>query len=223
MRGQTELPAVAIALVLLTSVLALGMSAADSALSSADRPTLEQQAAVGLSEQLTAPSANVTTRANTFDAAALTNLSVDSLESAYGADPNHDLRIRLDGETLVESGDPTGGTTINRLVIVERCTTTTLVPAFEDNRTVTLPQRTATASVDIDPPATTTVERLWANDRLLLQNSSGLRGVSRISLSPFETERLRFEALGPLPPGAVEITHDRIQTEKQTLEVTVDA
>lgn len=223
MRAQTELPAVAIALVLLTSVLMLGIGAADSALSRADRPSLEQQAAVGLSEQLTAPSTNVTRRANTLDAAVLANLSARSLESEYGADPDHDIRIRVDDETQVESGDPTGGTTIDRLVVVERRSETTLVPTFEDNRTVTLPQRTATAMVEIDPPATTTVERLWANDRLLLQNSSGIRGVSQISLSPFETERLRFEALGPLPPGSIEITHERVQTEKQILEVTVDA
>lgn len=223
MRGQTELPAVAIALALLTSVLVLGIGAADSALSSADRSALEQQAAVGLSEQLTAASANVTNRANTLDAAALDNLTHRRLESEYGADPSHDIRIRLGGEKLVESGDPTGGTTIDRLVVVERRTETTLVPTFDDNRTVTLPQRTSTARVTIDPPATTIVERLRVNNRVLLQNSSGLWGVFQVSLSPFETERLRFEALGPLPPGSVEITHDRIQTEKRTLEVTVDA
>lgn len=223
MRGQIELPAVAIALVLLTSVLVLGIGAADSALSRADRPALEQQAAVGLSEQLVAPSANVTRRANTFDATALANLSASGLESAYGADPDHSIRIRIGEKTLVESGDPTGGTTIDRLVVVERRTTNTLTPVFDDNRTVTIPQRTSTVAVELDPPASTTVERLRADDRVLLQNASGLRGVYQLSLSPFETEQLRFEALGPLPPGSVEITHDRIRTEKRTLEVTVDA
>ncbi|MFT4946857.1 MAG: hypothetical protein ACI8TL_001094 [Natronomonas sp.] len=223
MRAQIELPATAISLVLLTSVFVLGIGAADSALSSADRPALEQQAAVGLSEQLTAPTADVTRRANTLDARALANLSVTALESEYGADPDHGIRIRLGGETLIESGDATGGTTIDRLVVVERRTKHTLVPTFEDNRSVTLPQRTSTATVTIDPPTTTTVERLRADDRVLLQNSSGLRGSYRVSLSPFETERLRFEALGPLPPGSVKIIRDRIQTEKQTLGVTVDA
>jgi len=223
MRGQTELPAVGIALVLLTTTLVLGIGAADSALSRADRPALEQQAAVELSEQLTAQRASVTTRPNTLDEATLANLSIDSLESRYGADPAHDIRVRLGGEILVESGNPSGGTTMERLVVVERRTETTLVPDFEDNRTVTLPQRTSTVLVEIDPPSTTTVERLRADDRVLLQNSSGLRGTYQLSLSPFETERLRFEALGPLPTGSVELTYDRIQTEKQTLEVTVNA
>jgi len=222
-RAQTELPAVGIALVLLTSVLVLGIGAADSALSSTERPALEQQAAVGLSEQLTAPSANVTRRANTLDPASLTNLTVGTLESQYGASPDHDIRLRLDGETLLESGDPTGGTTIARLVIVEHRTANTRVPELDGNRTVTLPQRAVAPTVEIDPPANTTVQRVRADDRLLLQNSSGLDGAYDLSLSPFETEQLRFEALGPLPAGSVEITHDRIETEKQTLEVTVDA
>jgi hypothetical protein len=221
-RAQTELPAVGIALVLLTGVLVLGIGAADSALSSADRPTLEQQAAVGLSEQLTAPSANVTRRANTLDPGALANLSVARLESAYGANPGHDIRIRLDGETLVQTGDTTGGTTIERLVVVEHRTTNTLVPALAENRTVTLPQRASAPTIGIDPPATTTVKQVWADDRLLLRNSSGLDGFFQLSLSPFETEQLDVRALGPLPTGSVTITHDRIETEKQILEVTVD-
>jgi hypothetical protein len=222
-RAQTELPAVGIALVLLTSVLVLGIGAADSALSSAERPALEQQAAVGLSEQLTAPGANVTRRANTLDPETLANLSVANLESRYGANPDHEIRVRLDGETLVQSGEPTGGTTIERLVIVEHRTTNTLAPALDDNRTVTLPQRVTSPTVEIDPPPNTTVQRVRADDRLLLQNSSGLDGIYQLSLSPFETEQLRFEGLGPLPVGSVELTHDRIETEKRTLEVTVDA
>lgn len=223
MRAQTELPAVGIALVLLTSVLVLGIGAADSALSSAERPALEQQAAVGLSEQLTAPGANVTRRANTLDPAALANLTVAGLHTQYGANPDHEIRVRLDGETLVQSGDPTGGTTIERLVIVEHRTTNTLVPELDDNRTVTLPQRAVAPTVEIDPPSNTTVQRVRADDRVVLQNSSGIDGVYPLSLSPYETEQLRFDALGPLPVGSVEITHDRIETEKRTLEVTVDA
>lgn len=222
MRAQTELPAVAIALVLLTSVFVLGMGAADSALSSADRPALEQQAAVSLSDELTAASANVTRRPNVLDRQLITNLTLDDLESEYGVDSSHDVRVRLGAETLVSSGDPTGGTSITRLVVIEHRTQNRLVPVFENNRTVTLPQRATSPTVEIDPPASTTVRRVYANERVLLQNSSGIDGRHQLSLSPFETEQLRFEALGPLPPGSVEIVHDRIETEKTTLEVTVD-
>ncbi|MXR50714.1 hypothetical protein GRX03_03710 [Halovenus sp. WSH3] len=223
MRAQTELPAVAIALVLLTSVFVLSLGAADSALSSADRPALERQAAVSLSEALTAPGAHVTRRASVLDNRTVANLSVEDLETRYGASPDTDVRIRLGGETLIESGDPTGGTSITRLVVVERRTRNRLVPTFADNRTVTLPQRATAPVVDIDPPRQTTVRRVYADEQILLENRSGIEGVNKLSLSRFETEQLRFEAIGPLPKGSVEITHDRIETEKTTLEVTVDA
>ncbi|WP_436902970.1 DUF7263 family protein [Halovenus halobia] len=223
MRAQTELPAVAIALVLLTGVLVFGVGAADSALSNAERPALEQRAAVSLSEQLTAPSANLTRRANVLDTAALATLDRADLTTHYGAADDHDIRIRLDSTTIVESGTPSGGVTIERLVLVERRTETTLTPALTGNRTVTLPQRATRPTVEIDPPADTTVSRLQVRDRVLLQNSSGLEGTFELSLSPYETTQLRFVALGPLPAGAVALTHDRIQTRKARLEVTVDA
>ena len=222
MRAQTELPAVAIALVLLTGVLVFGIATADSALSGADRPVLEQRGAVSLSEQLTAPSASATQRANVFNATALAALDREDL-THYGAAADHDVRIRLDSTTIVESGTPSSGTTIERLVLVERRTETTLRPALTGNRTVTLPQRATSPTVEIDPPADTTVSRLQAGDRILLQNSSGLEGTFELSLSPYQTTQLRFVALGPLPAGAVEITHDRIETRKARLEVTVDA
>lgn len=221
MRAQTELPAVAIALVVLTGVFVFGVGAADSALSSADRPVLEQRAAVSLSEQLTAPGANVTRRANVLGATALAALDRAEL-STYGAAADHDIRIRLDSTTLVESGTPSGGATIERLVLVERRTETTLTPALGRNRTVTLPQRATRPTVEIAPPPGTTVSRLQIDDRIVLRNDSGLQGTFELSLSPYETTRLRFVAVGPLPAGSVRITHDRIETRKARLEVTVD-
>jgi len=223
MRAQTELPAVAIALVLLTGVLVFGVGAADSALSGAERPALEQREAVSLSEQLTAPSAAVTERANVLNATTLATLDRADLTTDYGGADGHDIRVRLGSRTLVESGRPSGGATIERLVLVERRTEVTLTPALTDNRTVTLPQRATRPTVEIAPPAETTVSRLQVGDRVLLQNSSGLDGTFELSLSPYETTQLRFVALGPLPAGAVEITHDRIETRKARLEVTVDA
>lgn len=223
MRAQTELPAVAIALVLLTGVLVFGVGAADSALSSADRQVLEQRAAVSLSERLTAPSANITSRANVLDATALATLEGEELTSDYGVADDHDIRIRLDSRTLVESGTPSGGATIERLVLVERRTETTLTPALGRNRTVTLPQRATDPTVEIAPPPETTVSRLQVDDRVVIQNDSGLEGTFEVSLSPYETTQLRFVAVGPLPTGSVQITHDRIETRKARLEVTVDA
>lgn len=222
-RAQTELPAVGIAFALLTVVLVLGIGAANTALSAAEQPAVEQQAAVGLSERLTADSASVTTRPNALDPAALENLTTATLESEYGHVPGHDVRIELDGETVVESGNPFGGTTIDRLVVLENRTGRTLEPAFENARTVTLPRRTPRATVDIDPPPGTRVRSVRADGRVLLWNEGGLDGTFELSLSRFGTQTLWFETAGLLSEGDVTIRYYPAETRKATLSVTVDA
>lgn len=222
-RAQTELPALAVALVLLTTVLLFGLGAADGALSSAERPSLERQAAVGLSERLTAPSAPVAVRANVLDPAALSALDRGTLESTYGVSPEHDVSVTLDGETVVGSGTPVQGTSIDRLVLLERRSERTIVPEFESDRSVTLPRRTPNATLDIDPPAGVVVRSVRANDRVLLWNESGLRGEFTVSLSRLETKRLSFEVAGVLSEGDVEITYYPAETRKATLSVIVDA
>lgn len=212
-----------IAFVLLTAVLVFGVAAADTALSSSERPAIEQQAAVGLSEQLTAESAPLTTRPNTIDPAAIADLTVDDLRSIYGLSPEHDVRIQLDAETIVESGGPTSGTTIDRLVVLEQRSERTVRPALDGNRAVTLPRRTAAATVEITPPTETTVRTVRANERVLLHDEDGLRGEFDLSLSRFETQRLSFEAAGLLSEGDIEITYWPVETRKATLRVTVDA
>lgn len=222
-RAQTELPAIAIAFVLLTAVLVLSIAAANTALSSAERPAVEQQAAVGLSEQLTAESAAVTTRPNVLDPDAVTDLTASDLESTYGLLPAHDVRVQLDGETIVESGDPSGGTTIDRLVVLESRSEQTLEPSFEGSRSVTLPRRTPSATIDIDTAAETKIRSVRANNRVLLWNDSGLDGEFELSLSRFETQRLSFEAAGLLSDGSVTVTYYPAETRKATLTVTIDA
>lgn len=222
-RAQAELPALGIAFVLLTTVLVFGLGAANSALSSAERPAVEQQVAVGLSEQLTAESAPVTTRQNVLDPDALAALTTGDLESVYGLSPDHDVRLQIDGETVVESGNPSGGTTIDRLVVLEERTRQTLEPSFEASRTVTLPRRTPRATVDIDPSQGTVIRSVRANDRILLRDVSGLDGEFEVSLSRFETQRLSFETAGILSEGDVAITYYPAETRKATLRVTIDA
>jgi len=59
MRAQTELPAIGIAFLLLTVVVILVVGTANTALTSADRPAIEQQEAAGLSDQLVSQRASI--------------------------------------------------------------------------------------------------------------------------------------------------------------------
>lgn len=219
-RAQTELPAVAIAFVLLTAVLVLAISIAGSALSASERPALEQQAAVSLSEGLTSEHATVTRRANVLDEAAVTALTDGDLDR-LGVASAHDVRVVLDGETVLERGDPEGGATVERLVVVQELRTEQVVPGFTESRAAVIPHRTEEALIEIEP--TGEVRSVSANDRLVLYNESGLRGEFTVSLSRYETKELTFEATGELEAGDVRITYTATESEKATLAVTVDA
>ena len=230
MRAQTELPAIGIAFLLLTVVVVLVVGAANTALTAAERPAIEQQEAAGLSDQLVSQQASITSRANVLDAAALPALTASDLRQEYDLSPGHDARVRLDGDPIAVAGDPTGvagdptgGTTVDRLVVLERRVERTLQPAFTNNRSVTLPRRTPNATLEIDPSAGTVVRSVRADDRILLRNQSGLRGEFDISLSRYETVRLSFETAGVLSTGDVRIVYYPAKTRKATLTVTVDA
>jgi len=223
MRGQTELPALGVAFVLLTVVVVLGVGVADGALLASERPAVERQAAVGLSDALVDGRAPLTSRENVLREPAVASLDGAALRDRYGLPGGSAARVRLDGEEIATAGDVRDGTTVERIVLVEQRSERTIRPAFERGRTVTLPRRTENATLTVRPPANTTVRSVWADDRIVLYNESGLRGTFEVDLSPLATTQLRFGAAGELSDGSVRIAYYPAETRKATLEVTVDA
>ena len=219
-RGQANLPALAVALLVVTSAAGLGLLVADAAFADAQREPVERETAVALSERLVAADAPLTTRRNVLNASRVAALDAEALDRSFPVAEGRSVRIRLDGETVVERGDPTGGTTVRRVVLVERRQAVTLPRVPDDG--VTLPRRSPRATVTLDPPPAATVETVRANGRVVLHDPDGLRGSYDLALSRYETMRLRFEGEGPLPPPAVEVTYYPARTTKAELVVTVD-
>lgn len=220
-RGQTELPALGVALVLLTSTVVLGVFLANSALTAAERPSIEEQTAASLSERLVAADAPHTTRQNVLSAQRVEALDERTLRKQLNIPEDTDITVRLGGETLVEAG-AADGTTTERVVLVERRTQEILRPDFDNSRTTTLPRRTSNATLTISPPSMTTVERVYANSRIVLSNETGLEGTFDVSLSSFATTTLRFEGVGTLADDSVRIEYTPPETTKAILEVRVD-
>lgn len=220
-RSQTELPALGVALVLVTSTVVLGVFLANSALTTAERPSIEKQTAAALSERLVAADAPHTTRQNVLSAQRVKALDERTLRERLNIPDDTDVTVRLGGETLVGAG-VTDGSTTERIVLVERRTQETLSPDFDNSRTVVLPRRTSNATLTIRPPSRTTVERVYANNRIVLSNETGLEGTFDVSLSPFATTTLRFEGVGTLADGSVRIEYAPPETTKARLEVRVD-
>lgn len=223
MRAQANLPALAVALVILTAVAGMSLGMADRAYLSADRDPGERRVAVALSERLVSSEAEVTSRANVLNASAIGRLDGSRLQSLFPVVDGRAFRIRLDDRVLAEAGDPTGGATIRRIVLVERRRSVTVTPPLTGAEpTVTLPRRSPKAALVVDPRNGVTVTTVRANGRVVLRNSSGLAGRFTVDLSRFETTTFSFEADGDLSTGAVAVTYYPATTTKAVLEVTVD-
>lgn len=216
------LPAVSVAFFLLTAALVAGVVTADAALAGADRPALDRKAAVGLSEALVRADAPTTARANVVNESRLSDLTATDLRDRYGVPADAAVRVRLDGRTLVSDGTPAGGVTVERIVLLEGQETRTITPALEGSRTLTLPRRTSSVNLTVQPPVNTTLRTVRINGRVRLHNTSGLNGTYDVPVAAVETARLRFEAVGPLSNDSVRVGYVPVRTEKARLEVTVD-
>lgn len=222
-RGQTHLPALGIALLVLTAVAGLGIAMAEGAFAGADRQPEQRRAAVALSERLVNADGPLTTRPNVLNESAVENLTVRRLRTQYPVVGDRAVRVRLDDRTLVTAGSPAGGTTIRRIVLVGERQPRSYEPGFRSDNATTVPRRTDRVRLSLDPPPRTAIETVSANGRVVLRNATGLRGTFEIDTSRFETTRLRFTANRTLTSGDVRVTYYSLQTTKATLEVTVGA
>lgn len=222
-RAQMNLPALAVALLVVTTVAVVSFGMADRAYLSADRDADQRRVAVALSERLVNPETPVTARANVLDAESVADLNATRLRTLFPVTDGYDVQIRLGDRTIAATGDATGGTTVRRIVLVERRTTASMTPGLSANEpSVTLPRRTPRVRLALSPPDGTTVTAVLANEKVVLRNESRLSGNFEIALSRFETTTLAFETDGPLPTGSVEVTYYPAETEKAVLAVTVD-
>lgn len=218
-RAQTTLPAVAVAIVVLTAVTGLGLFVADTAITGADRDPDERRVAAAIAAQLVAADGPLAERANVLNDSELDAFDDAALREVSDAATEYAVAVRLNGTAIGATGDPAAGPTIRRLVLVEETSEETLVP---EGTSATLPRRATSATVTLTPPDGATIRTVRANEQVVLHNESGLEGSFEVRLAAYETTELRFQTVGGLPDGAVEITYDAPRTTKATLAVTVD-
>ncbi|EMA19196.1 DUF7263 family protein [Haloarcula argentinensis] len=221
-RAQTSLPALGVALVLLTVVTGLGVAMADTAIAGADRTPDERRVAATIADRLVAADGPLAARSNVLNQSRVDDFDQSALEQNAPPASEYAVSIELADEEIARSGTVHDGTRISRLVVVESRESRTLTPDLATTDAVTLPRRSARATVTIDPPSGTTVWTVRANDRVVLHNRSGLDGSYEVSLVPYETTELRFQRAGRLESGNVTIGYDAPQSTKETLVVTVD-
>ncbi|MFB6221342.1 MAG: hypothetical protein ABEH90_07865 [Halolamina sp.] len=215
-RGQANLAALAVALVALVSATTLGLVVADGALADAQREPRERRAAVAATDRLVS-AASTTVRPNVLAGEAVRSLDAEDIDRLAPPVAGAALRLRVDDETLVVRGDPTGGTTVQRVVLVAERTSRSRTISATGGTTLTLPRRTD--RVELAFGTASDIETVRVNGRVVLHDPDGLAGRFTVRASRYETATLAFEG----GSGRVEVTSHPLQTTKATLGVTVDA
>jgi hypothetical protein len=214
-RAQANLAALAAALIVLTATVGVSLGLADAALAGADRHPGERRAAVATTERLTTAESPVTRRENVLNASALEALDAPRLVALVPPLADAAFVVQVGDDTVVERGDPTGGVSFRRIVLVSTAAERTRTIDAAD--AVTLPRRTQRVRLGFE---SADVETVRSNGRVVLHRPGGLRGAETVSVSRSETLSISFDANAT---GTVDVTSFPERTRKATLEVTVDA
>ncbi|SHG40671.1 DUF7263 family protein [Halobaculum gomorrense] len=214
-RAQANLTALVAALIVLTATIGVAVGLADAALAGTDRNPGERRAAVVATERLTAADSPVTRRENVVNESALEMLDAPRMVDLVPPLAGTAFVVRVGGATVVERGDPTGGVSFRRIVLVSAAAERTRTVDAAD--AVTLPRRTDQVRVEF---VDADVETVRVNGRVVLHRPGGLRGIETVSVSRAETLTISFDANAT---GSVDVTSVPERTRKAILEVTVDA
>lgn len=222
-RGQANLLALVAALFALTTAMVVGVVVADSSLAGAARDSDERHAAMAVADRLVAADSPLTNRTNVVDGSAIDGVTAAQLRRRYPALDDRAVRVTLDAEVVASAGRPAGGTTVRRVVLVERTQTVTIQPRFSGPNRVVLPRRTERIELTVDSPANVSISAVRANGRTVLYSpDDGLDGTYEVGVSRRETVELRFDANASLSRGDVTVRLYPRRTNKSTLGVTVD-
>jgi hypothetical protein len=219
-RGQANLAALGVALLVLTTVAGLGLGLADGALAGADRTPLQRHAADGAADRLVAADSPTTLRANVLNASTMADLSPADLDAMAPAVTDYDVRVTLDDRTVIERGDPAGGVTVRRTVLVAEGGTDTRTLPLDSTRSATLPRRTDTLTITVRPGPNTTVTTVRVDGRVVLHDPQGLAGRATVDVSRYDTLSLTVETAGAAT-GDLVVGSRPTQTTKRALGVTV--
>ncbi|MFB6120776.1 MAG: hypothetical protein ABEJ68_06635 [Halobacteriaceae archaeon] len=216
-RGQANLVALAVAMLLLTAAIGVTLAVATGAFATADANARDRAAAAGVAERLVAADGSLTVRENVLNGSEVATLDAEALRAAVPATRDRAVRVRLDGETLVETGDPTGPT-VRRLVLVERRRTITRTVAADMNGTFRV---APTGVVTVTVERSAGVETITANGRVVAHDPVALNGTIELDVRRDRPTALAFN--GSNPTGTVRVRTHPWETEQAVLEVTVDA
>ncbi|MWV63414.1 hypothetical protein GRS48_01010 [Halorubrum sp. JWXQ-INN 858] len=213
-RAQANLPVVAVALVVLTAVTGMTIAMAEGAYLGAERDAGERATAVSAADRLVAADATHTRRQNVLDADATADLSVASLASLVPAVADADVRVRVGGVVVLERGDPGGGTTVRRLVLLASTEPWRAATSTRDDDSVTVPSRTRSIVLHVDGA----VDAVRVDGRIVAHEPASGGEPIRVATDRYGPSTVTAAGDG----GRVTVEADAEAVERGVLAVTVD-
>jgi len=221
-RGQTTLPIVGVALVLVTSVGLLAVLAGQGSIQAAKEPSVERSTAIGISERLVEPGSGPAVRQNVVAANRTDEVDERYLRESLGVRETVEVSVAIDGRSLVDTGTTGDVVTIERIVWIERSRRRQRTPRIRGGVDVTLPRRVTSLALTVDPGPDATIRAVTADDQVVLANESGLVGSYRIDVSRFETTSIGVDAVGEVERGDLSLTYRVPRRHRAILAVSVD-
>ncbi len=223
MRGQTTLPVLGVALVLVTVVTVLVVTAGQGAVHGASEPAISRSTAVSVSERLVENRSPLTTRQNVLAAGEIDSLDGNYLRENISVSDGVDVSVHLGEQELAATGPVNADVSFERIVMVERTSERRRHPPVRSGEAVTLPRRVERVRLHIRPGPDATVESVAADGEIVLLNESGLAGWYTVNVSRFRTTDLVLDAVGPLGADALTLVYRVPERHRRLLEVRVDA
>lgn len=222
MRAQANLPALAVAIVLVTAATVTAVGVADDAIRARDGQPIERHVAAAVADRLVAGDAPTTLRRGVLANETVQSLNASTLTRLAPVLAGRDVRVRLDGETVVERGSPRGGQTVSRVVRVGTSENVTRTLNLSRTSRLTLSARTSRVTLAVQPGPNTSVRTVRVNGRVVRHDPDGVDGLETVTVSRRTPATLSVSVTGNAT-GYVDVRYAAVGTEDAVLEVTVDA
>lgn len=212
--GGTNLLSLVAALVGLTLLLAGSLVVVEGIFTGAEHDAGERATALTVSEGLV--DGEHAKRSNVLSPASVDEINTETLRE-LGADERHAIGVRIDGESVAAVGDPTDGTTVRRIVMLERTERVEEHPGSDD---VTLPSGVDSATVRVDSGSRATIETVRVDGRVVLHDPGGLDGRFTVDVPRQENATMSVEADDRLTEDEIVVTYEHPTREPAVLAVT---
>lgn len=222
-RGLSTLLSLVAAITVVTIAFAGTMVIVEDAFRETRRGDAERAVAIQASDRLVAAGGSIGEAPNVVNVSELAALSAADLRQ-IGASDRFAMAVAVDGTRVASVGDPGEGHVVRRIALVqssERAERTPTIVGGNDP-SLTVPVRTETVELTIDPPVNTTVTEVRSDGRVVLADPAGLDGTYDVETSRFRTLAFEFETSGPLATGDVTVAYRSTERERVILAVTVD-